>query len=112
MAMASAVGKSGGAVLRAGVDLGSSRNNRSAVVTDLTPRCLITRYEACGGAVASRRAGLAGLCGSAIDGEGEFGEGGREPMLWVLLRAEFVVATSEVLDEGVASADHGSSAVV
>ena len=48
MAMASAVGKSGGAVLRAGVDLGSSRNNRSAVVTDLTPRCLLTRYEACG----------------------------------------------------------------
>ncbi len=45
-----------------------------------------------------------------LDGEGEFGEGGREPMLWVLLHAEFVVATSEVLDEGVASADHPSQA--
>jgi hypothetical protein len=35
------------------------------------------------------------------DGEGEFGEGNREPMLWVLIYAEFVVATSEVLHEGV-----------
>jgi hypothetical protein len=40
------------------------------------------------------------------DGEGEFGEGAREPMLWILIHAEFVVATSKVLDEGVSGADH------
>ena len=44
------------------------------------------------------------------DGEGEFGEGGREPMLWVLIHAELVVATSEVLDEGVSGADHSGRA--
>ncbi len=45
-----------------------------------------------------------------LDGEGEFGEGGREPMLWVFLHAEFVVATSEGLHEGVSSADHSGRA--
>ena len=44
------------------------------------------------------------------DGEGEFGEGDREPMLWVLINAEFVVATSEVLHEGVSGADHSGRA--
>jgi hypothetical protein len=44
------------------------------------------------------------------DGEGEFGEGDREPMLWVLIYAEFVVATSEVLHEGVSGADHSGRA--
>jgi hypothetical protein len=44
------------------------------------------------------------------DGEGEFGEGGREPMLWVLIHAELVVATSEVLDEGVSGVDHPGGA--
>jgi hypothetical protein len=44
------------------------------------------------------------------DGEGEFGEGDREPMLWVLIYAEFVVATSEVLHEGVSGADHSDRA--
>ena len=44
------------------------------------------------------------------DGEGEFGEGGRVPMLWVLIHAELVVATTEVLDEGVSGADHPGGA--
>ena len=40
------------------------------------------------------------------DGEGEFGEGRWEPMLWVEFHAEFVVAAADVLDEGVAGTDH------
>jgi len=40
------------------------------------------------------------------DGEGEFGEGRWEPMLWVEFHAEFVVAAADVLDECVAGADH------
>jgi hypothetical protein len=40
------------------------------------------------------------------DGEGEFGEGRREPLLWVEFHAEFVVAAAEVLDECVSGADH------
>jgi len=65
------------------------------------------------GAAAVRRAllrnGGRAWLGSVVprlDGEGKFREGGREPMLWVLLHAEFIVATSEVLDEGVSGADH------
>ena len=38
--------------------------------------------------------------------EGEFGEGRREPTLWVEFHAEFVVAAADVLDEGVAGTDH------
>jgi hypothetical protein len=44
------------------------------------------------------------------DDEGEFGEGRREPMLWVEFYAEFVVAAADVLDEGVSSADHADRA--
>jgi hypothetical protein len=44
------------------------------------------------------------------DDEGEFGEGRREPMLWVEFYAEFVVAAADVLDEGVSSADHAGRA--
>jgi len=40
-----------------------------------------------------------------LGGEGEFGEGRREPMLWVELDAEFVVAAAEVLHERVSGAD-------
>ena len=40
------------------------------------------------------------------DGEGEFGEGRREPMLWVKLHAQFVVAAAEVLHECVSGADY------
>jgi hypothetical protein len=35
------------------------------------------------------------------DGEGQFGEDRREPVLRVGVHAEFVVAAAEVLDEGV-----------
>jgi hypothetical protein len=44
------------------------------------------------------------------DGEGEFGEGRREPMLWVEFHAEFVVAAADVLDECVSGADHAGRA--
>jgi hypothetical protein len=40
------------------------------------------------------------------DGEGEFGEGSREPMTWVDILAEFVVAAAEVLDERMPGTDH------
>jgi sigma-70-like protein len=40
------------------------------------------------------------------DSEGEFGEGRRESMPWINIKAEFVVATAEVLNEGVSGADH------
>jgi hypothetical protein len=36
-----------------------------------------------------------------LDGEGEFGEGRHESMFRVGIRAEFVVAATDVLDEGV-----------
>ena len=45
-----------------------------------------------------------------LDGEGEFGEGHHEPIFRVGIRAELVVATSEVLDEGVSGADHSGGA--
>jgi hypothetical protein len=44
------------------------------------------------------------------DGEGEFSEGRREPMLWVEFHAEFVVAAADVLDECVSGADHAGRA--
>src|SRR5947209_14463047 len=44
------------------------------------------------------------------DGEGEFGEGRREPMLWVEVYAEFVVAAADVLDECVSGTDHAGRA--
>src|SRR5947209_3168984 len=44
------------------------------------------------------------------DGEGEFGEGRREPMLWVEFYAEFVVAAADVLDECVSGTDHAGRA--
>jgi hypothetical protein len=40
------------------------------------------------------------------DGAGEFGEGRREPMPPVDIRAEFVVAATEVLHESVPGTDH------
>jgi hypothetical protein len=40
------------------------------------------------------------------DGAGEFGEGRREPMPLVEIYAEFVVATTEVLDERVPGTAH------
>lgn len=40
------------------------------------------------------------------DGKGKFDEGGREPMAQVGIDSEFIVAASEVLDEGVPSTDH------
>ena len=44
------------------------------------------------------------------DGEGEFGEGRGEPLLWVEFHAEFVVAAAEVLDDCVSGADHAGRA--
>jgi hypothetical protein len=44
------------------------------------------------------------------DGDGEFSEGRREPMLPVGIHAEFVVAAAQVLDEGVPGADHSGRA--
>jgi hypothetical protein len=44
------------------------------------------------------------------DGEGEFGEGRWELLLWVEFHAEFVVAAAEVLDECVSGADHAGRA--
>ena len=35
------------------------------------------------------------------DSEGEFGEGSREPMPWIGIKAEFVAAAAKILDEGV-----------
>ena len=51
---------------------------------------------------------MVGLCGSVLDldSEGEFGEGGTEPMSRVEIRAEFVVAAAQILDERVPGADH------
>src|ERR671927_950610 len=45
-----------------------------------------------------------------LDGEGEFGEGRRESMFRVGIRAEFVVAAAHVLDKSVSGADHSSRA--
>jgi len=45
---------------------------------------------------------------SPSDGEGEFGEGRREPMFRVGIRAEFVVAAAHVLDKSVSGANHPS----
>ena len=36
-------------------------------------------------------------CAASINGADEFGEDGREPVLWVDVHAEFVVAASQVL---------------
>ncbi len=44
------------------------------------------------------------------DGEGEFGKGRWEPLLWVKFPAEFVVTAAEVLDECVSSTDHAGRA--
>jgi hypothetical protein len=41
---------------------------------------------------------------------GEFGEGRRELICRVGIRAEFVVAATDVLDEGVSSVDHSDRA--
>ena len=40
------------------------------------------------------------------DGEGEFGDGLRDPMPRVDINAEFVMSAVGVLDEGVSCADH------
>ena len=40
------------------------------------------------------------------DSEGEFGEGSREPMPWIGIKAEFVAAAAKILDEGVPGAGH------
>ena len=44
------------------------------------------------------------------DGEGEFGKGRWEAMLWVEFHAEFVVAAADVLDECVSGTDHAGRA--
>jgi hypothetical protein len=54
--------------------------------------------------VDGKRAG-ADTCGARSNGEGEFGEGRREPMPRIGIHAEFVVAAAEVLDERVPCAD-------
>ena len=41
-----------------------------------------------------------------LDGEGEFGEDHRKPIPEVDIGIDFVVAASEILDEGVPCADH------
>jgi hypothetical protein len=41
------------------------------------------------------------------DGEGEFGEGGGEPVLRWDVGGEFVVAAPEILHEGMSGSDHG-----
>jgi hypothetical protein len=40
------------------------------------------------------------------DAEGEFGESGGEPMPWVDIQTEFVVAAAEILGECVPGTDH------
>lgn len=40
------------------------------------------------------------------DGGGELGEGGWEPLLWIDIHTEFVMAATQVLDERVSCADH------
>ena len=57
-----------------------------------------------------REVGRADRCGARLDGVGEFGEGRREPVFRVGIRAEFVVAAAHVLDKGVSGADHSSRA--
>lgn len=57
-------------------------------------RCCVVVWWAGSGAVVHR-----------LDGEGEFGEGLRDPMPRIDIKVEFVVAAVEVLDEGVSRAD-------
>ena len=45
-------------------------------------------------------------CGARLDGKDKFGEGCQEPMPWIYIQAEYVVAAAEILDERVASSDH------
>ena len=42
----------------------------------------------------------------SIRWRGEFGEGRREPMSWISIHAEFIVAAAEILDERVPATDH------
>ena len=46
----------------------------------------------------------------AVDSEGEFGEDRGEPMSWIDIKAEFVVAAAEVLDERMPCIDHSGRA--
>ncbi len=43
-----------------------------------------------------------------LDGEGEFGEGRRQPIFRVGIRAEFVMAAAHVLNKSVSGANHSS----
>ena len=54
-------------------------------------------------------AGL-GAVSFSSDGAGEFGEGFRDPMPWSDVKAEFVMAAVQVLDEGLPCADHSGGA--
>ncbi len=45
------------------------------------------------------------------DDKGEFGEGGREPMPGIDVGGQFVVAVTQVLDEGVPRADASDGTV-
>ena len=60
------------------------------------------RWRCC---VAAWWAGLSAAVRSS-DGEGEFGEGLRDPMPRVGIDAEFIVTAVEILDEGVSRADY------
>jgi hypothetical protein len=66
-------------------------------------------------AIVYRSAGSVALAGGKThstpwtpcsDGEGEFSEDRWEPMLWIDIQAEFIVAAAEVLDECVPGTDY------
>ena len=57
-----------------------------------------------------RVVGRVGAVSFSSDGAGEFGEGFRDPMPWSDVKAEFVMAAVQVLDEGVPCADHSGGA--
>jgi hypothetical protein len=83
------------AYIEAHADQLDSDGHRLGVRNRSHRRCCVVRWWA--------RLGAAVL---SLNGEGEFGEGLRDLMPWTDLRAEFVMAAAEILDEGVSCADN------
>jgi len=52
------------------------------------------------GLLRCRVVGRVGHCGAGLNSGGEFGEGVRDPVPWIDVGANFVVAAVEVLHEG------------
>src|SRR5437763_6075164 len=78
-----------------------------------TQRCVrAARWESSlcypGGPVALTENGELSRYRAQLDGEGEFGEGRRQPIFRVGVRAEFVVAAAHVLNKSVSGANHSS----